>query len=440
MRTQIEMTNLRKIETAHPAEIKEFQEKSLKKLLTYLRENSPYYQKLFIQNDIAISAIKNLEDLQKIPVTTKDDLQKYNEQFLCVDRSEVADYVTTSGTAGEPVWIALTEEDLVRLAYNEALSFQSMGLGKNTTLQLTTTLDRRFMAGLAYYLGAKKLGMTIIRVGSGVPELQWDTIQKVKPDALVCVPSFLLKMIEFAEEHGLDYLNSSVKKALCIGEPLRNQDFTDNKLLSKIKAKWPIELFSTYASTEMATAFTECEFGMGGHLSPDLIITEFLDDENRPVPKGEPGELVVTTLGVEGMPLLRYKTGDIVQAHDETCRCGRTTLRVGPVIGRKQQMIKYKGTSLYPPALSDLLHDFDEIKHYVVEVYLSPIGEDEILVNVYSLLASEELSNKIKDRFRAKVRVSPKIHFLSESEIVKIKFPENSRKPITFIDNRNKDF
>jgi phenylacetate-CoA ligase len=430
------MIDVPQIETKSEEEIKRFQEEKLKKQLVYLKENSPYYSSLFSQHGIDISTIQTLEDLVKIPVTTKDDLQKFNDQFLCVERNNIADYVTTSGTSGDPVMITLTDGDLERLAYNEALSYQCAGLNKDSIIQITTTIDRRFMAGLAYFLGARKAGIGVVRVGSGVPELQWDTIQKVKPDTLICVPSFLLKMIEYAEERGMDYQNSSIKKAICIGEPLRNQDFSDNVLASRIKSKWDIELYSTYASTEMGTAFTECEVGKGGHLHPELIICEFLDEDNQPVDKGQPGELVVTTLGVEGMPLLRYKTGDIVQGYYEPCSCGRTSMRLGPLVGRKQQMIKYKGTSLYPPSLQDLLNDFEEVKHHVIEVFSSDIDEDEILVKVFCTEESEELQDKIKDRFRAKVRVSPRIQFVEEQEILKIKFPENSRKSITFVDKR----
>src|SRR5690606_25044201 len=183
---------------------------------------------LFKSYNIDIQKINSLEDLHKIPVTTKDDLQKYNDEFLCVDKTKIADYVTTSGTLGDPVLIALSENDLNRLAYNEELSLQCTGLSKKSEIQLTTTMDRRFMAGLAYFLGARKSGIGIVRVGSGIPELQWDTIKRINPDTLICVPSFLLKLIEFAEENNIDYQNSSVKKAICIGEPLRNQDFTDN--------------------------------------------------------------------------------------------------------------------------------------------------------------------------------------------------------------------
>src|SRR5690606_38130956 len=174
------MIKLPEIERKSKEEIKAFQNELLKKQLVYLQENSTYYSELFKEQKIDIESINSVEDLVKIPVTTKDELQKYNEKFLCVPKSEIADYVSTSGTSGDPVLIAMTDEDLERLAYNEALSYDCAGLNTGNTLQLTTTLDRRFMSGLAYFLGARKAGIGVVRVGSGVPELQWDTIRDRK--------------------------------------------------------------------------------------------------------------------------------------------------------------------------------------------------------------------------------------------------------------------
>lgn len=418
--------------------IDDLQQSLLRQHIEYLYSQSAFYRRLFDRHDIDWRSVRNVEDLQRIPVTTKQDLHAYNEDFLCIPHGEVADFVTTSGTAGDPVLFALSEKDLERLAYNEALSYECVGLSSDDIIQLTTTMDRRFMAGLAYYLGARKMGMGIVRVGSGVPELQWDTIERVKPTVLICVPSFLVKMLDYAIEHRIDYKQSSVKKAICIGEPLRTEDFELNTLAKRIAGRWDIQLFSTYASTEMATAFTECEHGQGGHRQPDLIITEFLDENNNPVPEGQPGELVVTTLGVEAMPLLRFKTGDIVQPHYEPCACGRTTMRLGPVIGRKNQMIKYKGTTLYPPAMLDILNDFEEISCYLIELATDDTGEDIIQVKVGAEEPSPALYTKIKDRFRAKLRVSPEVAFTSIDEINKLKFPENNRKSVVFIDKRSK--
>ena len=425
-----------KIEQASAQEIKTFQEEKLSELLVYLNGNSPYYKRLFKAHDIDINTITSLEDLNKIPTTTKDELQQYNDDFLCVPKNKIIDYVTTSGTLGDPVTFALTDNDLERLAYNEAISFACAGVRSEDVLQLMTTIDRRFMAGLAYFLGVRKLGASIIRVGAGIPELQWDSILKFKPSYLITVPSFLLKLIEYAEQHHIDVNASGVKGAICIGEPLRHQDFSLNSLSQRIKEKWHIELYSTYASTEMNTAFTECEHQQGGHHHPELIIVEILDDDNLPVGPDEVGELTITTLGVEGMPLLRFKTGDIVQAHHTPCICGRNTMRLGPVVGRKKQMIKYKGTTIYPPAMDNILNDFNEVESYVIEIFHNSIGTDEILIKIVSKTMSEKLLSNIKDHFRAKLRVTPKIEFCDKDEIQKLQFPVMSRKPVIVFDKR----
>lgn len=424
------------IETASQQEIKVYQEQKLREALHYAAANSPYYKRLFRNENIAIEGIITLEDLQQLPVTTKEHLQEYNDDFLCVPKSQIIDYTTTSGTSGRPVTFGLTDKDLDRLAYNEAISFICSGVKEGDVVQLMTTIDRRFMAGLAYFLGLRKIKAGVIRVGAGVPELQWDSILKYNPSYLITVPSFLLKLIEYAEAHNIDYNASSIKGAICIGEPLRNQDFSNNTLSQKITDKWDIKLFSTYASTEMSTAFAECEYSCGGHHHPELIVAEVLDENDKPVANGNIGELVVTTLGIEGMPLIRFKTGDIVQLHHEPCQCGRNTMRVGPVVGRKQQMIKYKGTTLYPPAMIDLLRSFPEIQNHIIEISTNDLGTDEILIKAAAINPTEELLVQIKDHFRAKLRVTPKIVFASTEELNSIMFTPMSRKPVNFIDKR----
>ncbi len=259
----------------------------------------------------------------------------------------------------------------------------------------------------------------------------------MKPTAIVAVPSFILKLVQFANEHKIDVNSSTVKKAICIGENIRNTDFSLNTLGKRITDAWNIKLFSTYASTEMQTAFTECSECKGGHLQPDLLIVELLDEMNKPVAAGEPGEVTITTLGVEGMPLLRYKTGDICVYDDAPCKCGRNTLRLSPVMGRKKQMIKYKGTTLYPPSIFDLLNEMEEVQDFVAEVYSNDIGMDEVMLHLLPLNSSEEINRKIRSNLQARLRVSPHIRYVSKEEMQKIQFPEGSRKAIRFIDRRN---
>lgn len=418
--------------------IKEYQNRKLQAALRYLDTRSVFYRKMFKENGINIQQITTVEDLVNLPFTEKKDLQLYNQEFLCVAPEKIVDYVTTSGTLGDPVTFGCTDSDLERLAYNEMKSFSCAGIKPGNIVQLMTTLDKRFMAGLAYFLGIRKLGASVIRVGNGMPELQWDTINRLKPDTIMCVPSFILRLIEYAEKNGIDYNNSSIRRIIGIGEGLRDQNFNLNLLGKRIKEKWDVDLFATYSSTEMGATFSECPYGCGGHVHPELIIVEIIGEDNLPVKDGEAGEVVITTLGVEGMPLLRFKTGDISSKIVEQCRCGRNSYRLTPLVGRKNNMIKLKGTTIYPPAINDVLDNTPYVVNYVVIVQNSYAGTDEVIVKVGVASGQTfDLVKDLKDRFRSRIRVAPIVEILSPDDVAIINNPANNRKPIKFIDRRN---
>lgn len=431
--------NSKDIEFCSPQEIKDFQEGLLKKALAYLNDNSAYYKRMFDKYEIDLSKINHIEDLVKIPFTEKKDLQLFNDDFLCCEKSKIIDYITTSGTLGDPVTFGCTEGDLQRLAFNEHKSFECAGLKPGNIVQLMVTLDKRFMAGMAYFLGIRHLGASVIRVGNGIPELQWDTIRRLRPDTIMCVPSFILRLVQYAEDHGIDYRNSSIRRIIGIGEGMREQDFSLNLLGRRIKEKWDVQLFSTYSSTEMGATFAECEYGCGGHVHPELIIVEIIGDDDLPVADGEYGEIVVTTLGVEGMPLLRFRTGDIAAKRTEQCCCGRWSYRLTPLVGRKNNMIKLKGTTLYPPAVNDVLDNADYVENYVVIVHDSDAGTDEVVVKVgLKAVPDFDVVKDLKDRFRSRIRVAPIVEVHPVEEIHQINFPAKSRKPVKFIDLRKK--
>ncbi len=424
-------------------EIKRFQEELLRKQVAFLAAHSAYYQRVFEAEHIQPESIRTLEDLHRLPFTEKKDLQLYNRDFLCCPREDIIDFVTTSGTLGDPVTFGCTEKDLQRLAYNERKSFACAGVGKGNVVQLMTTIDKRFMAGMAYFLGLRELGAGVIRVGNGIPELQWDTIKRLQPDTLMCVPSFILRLIEYAEANHIDYRHSSVRRIIGIGEGLRNQDLTLNILGQRIHSLWPeVSLFATYSSTEMGATFSECEHGLGGHVHPELIIVEIIGEDGEEVPDGQVGEVVVTTLGVEGMPLLRFRTGDMAAKLVDRCQCGRWSYRLTPLVGRKNNMIKLKGTTIYPPAINDVLASVDYVSNYVVVVRDSDAGTDEVVVRI-GLKNNVNLSNKdiikdLKDHFRSRLRVAPMIEILPDDVIARINNPAGSRKPVKFIDERKR--
>ena len=186
----------------------------------------------------------------------------------------------------------------------------------------------------------------------------------------------------------------------------------------------------------MATAFTECEVQQGGHHHPELVIVEILDEQNQTVKLGEVGELTITTLGLEAMPLLRYKTGDMVKAHTKSCSCVRQTLRLSPVFGRKQQMIKLKGTTLYPPAIQNVLNDVEFVIDYVIEIHHSRLDLDEVIIKTLLQNPSEDQKEKLINVLKSKLRVTPKIELASAEDLFKLKQSKGGRKPVTILDYR----
>lgn len=416
--------------------IRNYQEEEFRKLLVYLNKNSPFYKDHFNKHKVDLREIKGIADITRLPVTTKDDIQSRNWDFLSTGRNKIIEYCTTSGTMGLPVTIALTAKDMDRLAYNEYLSFKCAGGSSNDIYQLMLALDRQFMAGIAYYSGARKLEAGVIRVGPGSYPMQMDIINRLTPNVLVAVPSFIIGLINYAKEKSIDLNGSSVKRIICIGENIRNEDFSLNSLGEQIIKNWKVGLFSTYASSEKQTAFTECEFGRGGHHHEELLLFEVLDNDNNPLPPGSYGELTITTLGVEGMPLLRYKTGDICAYYNEPCACGRKSARISPVIGRKQQLIKYNGTTLYPQSIFNILNSMEEIRDYVVEVSKNAIETDDMLVQIALNDPESHPDQRIRHKLQSALRVLPKIKYISIAEVQKLQMSEGKRKISRFIDSR----
>ncbi len=408
--------------------------KALNEHIAYLRKNSWYYKDQLVWAGPEAGGLEELEDIQNFPFTEKDDIASRNEDFLCVPMADVRDIVTTSGTLGGSVASYLTQNDLNRLGVNEAGSYVLAGCSKDDTFQLLTTIDKRFMAGLAYFLGANELGARMIRSGPGALQLQWESIERFEPTVLVAVPSFIPRLIKYAAENGIDPNKSSVKKIICIGEAIRDKNLQPNFLANRITAEWNVQLFSTYASTEMATAFTECEEGAGAHVQPELMFVEVLNEDGNQVKNGESGEVVVTPLGVEGSPVLRFRTGDVCHYYDVPCECGRTTPRLGPVIGRKQQMVKLKGTSLYPNAIIDELNAMQEVVNFVIELHSDQDGLDEVLVK--AMLRGENAESTVLEKLSGKLRVKPRLILTGNDEINRLKFNENERKPKILIDLR----
>lgn len=418
------------------AEIRKLQEEGLKSHLEYVASHSPFYRDMFHKHVIDAASI-TLDSLAGIPFTDKTMLEEQNDSFLAVPMSKVVDIVLSSGTTGRPTKVMYTENDLKRLAYNEEISFAACGLTSADVVLLTCTIDRCFIAGLAYFSGVRSLGAAAIRNGLNSVESHMEIIRRLKPTALVGVPTFLLKLGRYLQQEGLDPAATGIDKLVCIGEPVRDSSLRFLKVGEQLELLWGAKVYSTYASSETITSFCECVAQQGGHLHPDLAVVEIVNERGEVTPAGEIGEVVVTPLGIEGMPLVRFKTGDVSFLTEQPCSCGRNSVRLGPILGRKNQMIKLKGTTLYPNAINAVLDTLPGIREYYVSATTDYDLSD--IVKVFVAVEDESCSaNMIMDKLQSFLRVRPEVIIAGEEQIKSKVFAGNSRKLIRFVDERKK--
>ncbi|MHC5054328.1 MAG: phenylacetate--CoA ligase family protein [Planctomycetota bacterium] len=425
----------RQEESLGPEDIASIQREGLAEAVDYACSSSPFYRDLLARWGLRPRDISTPDGLTRFPVTSKGDVSERNRDFLAVPESKVLDVVTTSGTTGKPTMWFLTGRDLERLALNEYLSFKVAGVGAEDVAFLSVTLDRCFVAGLAYYEGLKAVGAAVVRLGPASPAMHLDLMEELEPTAVVSVPSFLRRIAGCAAEQERE-LGRTVRRAVCIGEPVRDRELVLSPVGRGIEASWGARVHSTYASTEVLSTFCECEAGAGGHGHPELIFVEILDDDGNRLPPGEVGEVVATPLRVEGMPLLRFRTGDLSFLIEGGCACGRNTPRLGPILGRKGQMLKIKGTTVFPSAVRRALDALPAVASYVMVVTSDGALSDRLEVLVSSKGDGDQALEEAHERLQGELKVAPDVRLATIEEIESLQCPPGSRKRRLFIDNR----
>ena len=411
------------------SEVSRLQDRLLAEHLRYCRSNSPFYRKLFAAFP---DRDYDFDFLQELPTTSKRDLAEHNDDFFAVPGSEISDICFTSGTTGTPCRIVYTASDLDRLAYNDACGYRAAGMLQGEKVLLTCTIDRCFIAGLAYYQGVVKFGAAAIRNGLNTLESHAEVISTLHPENIIGVPSFLAKLGQYLADNHID--GSCIRRLVCIGEPARNRKMELTPLGTKLEGFWPGALHSTYASSEIVTSFTECSARCGGHPPADLAVVEILDEEGNRVPDGEPGEVTVTPLQVTGMPLVRFRTGDVSFIIPEPCPCGRGTLRLGPILGRKAQMLKVRGTTLFPGAFFNVLDAIPGVIEYYMEVRGTALS-DEITICVACREGETPESLGVAEKLYGRTRIHVPVVAVDAAAARQRVFG-TSRKPVRFFDLR----
>ena len=335
----------------------------LRTLIERLYDRVPLYRDRMDAMGVVANDLKDLDDLRKFPFTVKQDLRDaYPYGLLACDRADLARLHASSGTTGKPTVVGYTRNDLDRWAGAVKNCMETAGVGPDDIVQVTFGYGL-FTGGLGIHDGAEALGATVIPASGGFSERQLLLMEDLGTTVIACTPSYALHLADLIEERGLKL---KLRLGIFGAEPW------SEALRQKIEERLGITAIDIYGLSEVMGpgVAIECPCQEGLHLEDDLFHAEIVDPETgRPLPDGEEGELVLTTLGKEGMPLLRYRTRDITRILPGTCACGRSGTRLARIRGRSDDMLIVRGVNVYPSQIETALGRVDGLSlHYLLEV------------------------------------------------------------------------
>ena len=365
----------------------------------------PFYRDQFAHREIGPHSIRSLADIRRLPFTTKDDMRRQHPLgLLAVPRKELARIHGSSGTTGKPTFVAYTAGDLQTWSGLCARFLVAGGLRPEHTAQVAFGYGL-FTGGFGLHYGIEKVGAAVIPVAAGNTRRQIEIMRDLDPEVLICTPSYALTIADAARELGIDPRALPIRFGHFGGEP-----WTED-MRREIEEELDIHAFNNYGLSEVIGPGVsgECPARTGMHIQEDHFLVECLDPETlEPVPDGEPGELVITTLTREAMPMIRYRTRDIARLYREPCPCGRTTTRMGRIAGRTDDMLIIRGVNVFPSQIEEaLLRVEGTTPHYLIEVS-RPGTLDEVHVKVE--IHPEIFSDRM-DRMQALCeRISREIH------------------------------
>lgn len=382
------------------AELKDTQYRLLKTLVYKLYSFSDFYHGRMKAANVHPDDIRSLADVTKLPFMVKSDLRDhYPDRMFMTAREDVVRFHASSGTTGKPTVVGYTQHDLDNWSTSLARALTSCGLGRRDTIQVSYGYGL-FTGGLGLHYGAERIGAAVLPASVGNTERQIDLMMDMQVTAIACTPSYLLYMGEVAEKMGIHFgRDTKLRRAILGAEPW------SEKMRRRIEDDLGIKAYDIFGTSELSgPLFTECTEQNGIHVWGDLALTEVLDpDTHEPVAPGERGELVVTMLQKEALPIIRYRVGDITTLYEDECACGRTHPRIGRIQGRVDDMLIIRGINVFPSQIEHALMSIPEVgAHFMIEVDRK--GElDDLLVRVE--LKRESFSDKIDDLIKIKKKV-----------------------------------
>ncbi len=420
-------------------EKEELQLKRLQEIVKRAYENVPFYKKRFDDKGIKPEDIKTLKDIEKLPLTTKDDLREaYPFKMFAVPRKEIVEIHTSSGTTGKPTVSGYTKKDLDIWSEIMARGLTMFGADEEDIIQNTHGYGL-FTGGFGVHYGAQKIGATVIPISTGQTKRQIEIMNDFDASIVIFTPSYGLYLAEVAEEEGLDTADLNLK-AIGFGA-----EMWTTEMRAEIEKRFNAPAYNIYGLTEIMGpgVALECSEQDGLHIMDDHFYPEIIDSETLEVlPEGEKGELVLTTLTRDGMPILRFRTKDITSLKKGTCECGRTLIKMERITGRADDMLKIKGVSVFPSQIEKALLEMDGIEpHYQIIVSRPHLLDVmEVQVEASPELFSDEIKELVGIRKKIEDNIRNEIGLQIDVTLVEPKtLPRSEGKAVRVIDKRKFD-
>ncbi len=424
------------IEAMPRNELKELQLERLRQTVKRCEEMVPFYRKRLRDAGITWKEITSLDDLRRIPFTTKDDLRdNYPFGMFAVPVREIVRIHASSGTTGVPTVVGYTKNDIDMWSELMARALVAGKTEKSDIVQVAYGYGL-FTGGLGFHYGVERLGASVIPISGGNTKRQIRMMVDLGTTVLCCTPSYALYMAETAEEMGIDFKELKLKSGIFGAEPW------SDRMREKIERILNLSAFDIYGLSEVMGpgVAIECEHKQGLHIFEDAFIPEIIDpDTGEVLSPGKQGELVFTTLTKEGMPLLRYRTRDISSIDEGECPCGRTHVRMRRVSGRTDDMLIIRGVNIFPSQIESVLMNIEGLSpHY--QLVVDRVGGLDILevqVEVTEEMFSdrvrglEEWEEVIQSEIESYLGISVKITLVEPRTIAR-----SEGKAIRIIDNR----
>jgi len=418
--------------------LRKVQSERLSELASYVYQRSPIYKEKFDILGIKPESIKSIDDIKKLPFTTKIDLRdSYPFGIFSQGIDKVSEIHVSSGTTGNPTVVGYTKEDLHLWSTVMARSLCCAGAEPGDMMQVAYGYGL-FTGGLGFHYGGIEMGLTVIPTSSGNTRRQLKIMQDFRPRVLACTPSYAIYMAEEAKKMGLDTRKSSWEIGIFGAEPWSEQ------MRKEIEDTWGIVATDVYGLSEIIGpgVCQECTQKQGMHIYSDVFYPEIIDpDTGKEVAPGEDGELVITTLTKKGIPLIRYRTRDIVSINYEKCACGRTSPRISKVKGRTDDMLIVRGINVFPSQIEDVLLSIEGTQpHYQLVITRSDKGLDqiEVLVEVEDRFFSDEikklsnLESLIKEKLNSTLSIGVTVRLVEQGTVER---SEGKAKRV--VDNRH---